>query len=195
MLYDRSYLSQTSEPLGIRNNNPGNLEKTSNDWVGKIKPGAHERFEQFMSMGLGTRALLVDLRGKINRGLNSIAKIIPVWAPSSENDVGAYIAAVERSSGIPRFLPLNANNEQQMKSLARAMAKHETGKDIDKRFFDTAWQILDSTEARLHTQKLSEFAPGEFSGSSGNSSKTKILLGIAAAAVLFGFAYTQKNKK
>ena len=63
-----------------------------------------------------------DLRAKMREGLNTIAAIITKYAPSSENDTGAYIAAVSRdlhkSAGA-------ALTEADIQALARAITIHE----------------------------------------------------------------------
>jgi hypothetical protein len=191
-MYDRSYLNLSSEPLGIRNNNPGNVEKTSSDWVGKLKPSQHERFEQFKSIGLGIRAMLVDLRTKINSGLNTPELIIYRWAPPSENNTEAYIKAVVEGSGIPRKQPLDRNEKQQIMLLARAMAKHETGKDLDKRFFETGWELLDSGKARIYADSLN-LGGREPENDSKPKTNTKWLLSTAAGMALLLFVFSPKK--
>lgn len=89
---------------GIRNNNPGNLRISSNDWKGKVpkEKNTDGSFEQFISPEYGIRALFIDLRSKINRGLNTVEKIMRVYAPTNENNTVAYITAIENMTGIPR---------------------------------------------------------------------------------------------
>lgn len=89
---------------GIRNNNPGNLKISSNDWQGKVPKAQNTDgvFEQFISPEYGIRALFIDLRSKLNRGVNTIEKILPIYAPTTENNTAAYIASVENISGVPR---------------------------------------------------------------------------------------------
>ncbi len=195
MKYDRSYLN-IKDVAGIRNNNPGNIEKTQIAWLGKIAPGGHQRFEQFQSIALGIRAMLVDLRNKIsNKGLDTIEKILYVWAPPSENNTEAYINAVAASSGIPRKTVLDPNSSYQMQAVARAMAKHETGKDLDPRFFQTAWSILDGGAALQHISDIKSFGGSEFKTESQNKQSSMLLpLVIAAAATVFLLS-TKKRKK
>lgn len=99
-------------PRGIRNNNPGNLRITSNAWKGKLPPELNTdgAFEQFSSPELGIRALYIDLRSKINRGLNTITKIMSVYAPPNENNTRAYIEYIENVSGINRDYILSENH-------------------------------------------------------------------------------------
>jgi hypothetical protein len=89
---------------GIRNNNPGNLRISENAWRGKvpIEQNTDGAFEQFISPEYGIRALFIDLRSKINRGLNTVEKIMNVYAPPNENNTIAYITAIENMTGIRR---------------------------------------------------------------------------------------------
>jgi len=88
------------EVRGFRNNNPGNLEKSSAfTWDGQVDtlPGIPEekRFCQFSNLDYGIRALyrlLKTYREKYN--LKSLKEIISRWAPPQENDTTAYVASV-----------------------------------------------------------------------------------------------------
>ena len=58
-------------PIGLRNNNPGNLRFTSIKWVGKV-PRAENidgAFEQFRHLRYGIRAMILDLRSDISKGI------------------------------------------------------------------------------------------------------------------------------
>jgi hypothetical protein len=113
---------------GIRNNNPGNLRKTSIKWAGEVTPGTDPDFEQFKSMPYGIRAMLIDIINKHKNGLDTIQELINVWAPPIENDTTAYINNVSARSGIPKnvvFSPTKAN----FLAIAKAMAISENGAD------------------------------------------------------------------
>jgi hypothetical protein len=113
---------------GIRNNNPGNLRKTSIKWAGEVTPGTDPDFEQFESMPYGIRAMLIDIINKHKNGLDTIQELINVWAPPIENDTTAYINNVSSRSGIPKnvvFSPTKAN----FLAIAKAMAFSENGPD------------------------------------------------------------------
>ena len=70
------------------NLNPGNL-----DFTGQIGATANGRWAKFGSFYDGKQALNVDIGAKMVK-LNTIRDIITEYAPSSENDTEAYIAAV-----------------------------------------------------------------------------------------------------
>lgn len=88
-------------PRGLRNNNPGNLRISSAKWAGKIKNPLDTSFESFDTMANGVRAAVRNAHTQWNRGKNSIASLVAVWAPPSENNTAAYVAAVAKAAGIP----------------------------------------------------------------------------------------------
>lgn len=115
-------------PRGIRNNNPGNLNFAGQAGATK-ESGPGGRFAQFGSMREGVSALVKQLGLYVKRGKNTIRKIIETYAPSSENDTGAYIAAMSKAMGIGADDPLDMSNAQQVMSMVKAITRHETGGD------------------------------------------------------------------
>ena len=72
---------------GYRNNNPLNIDQSSNAWKGKVTPPEDKRFETFVSLPYGYRAALMTMRTYITKyGLNTIYKIINRWAPASDGN-------------------------------------------------------------------------------------------------------------
>jgi hypothetical protein len=121
----RSFLNIAGYPLGLRNNNPGNLV-TGINWQGLI--GSNGRFCVFENIAWGIRALATDLRTDINQGQNTIAAIITEFAPPSENNTAAYIAAVAGYTGINAYSPLTADRTT-LKRLVRAIMNAELGQN------------------------------------------------------------------
>ncbi len=83
--------------LGIayRNNNPGNLRPYKAG-----QPVDARGIRVFASAAEGKAALDADITAKLNRGLDTIAKIVNVYAPAGDhNDVPAYIAALSKDVG------------------------------------------------------------------------------------------------
>lgn len=111
---------------GIRNNNPGNLRISENAWQGKVPVAQNTdgSFEQFISPEYGIRALFIDLRSKINRGLNTVEKIMNVYAPPNENNTIAYITAIENMTGIGRNKTITVN---EIPAIIPAIIKVENG--------------------------------------------------------------------
>jgi hypothetical protein len=119
---------------GIRNNNPGNIRPGDN-WVGMT--GTANNFVVFKDMDYGFRALAVDLANKINKGYDTITKIITRYAPPSENDTASYIKAVSLSTGIPADQKLTADFNT-LKKLMIAVSQHEIGVALWKQLLNDA---------------------------------------------------------
>ena len=118
-------------PRGIRNNNPLNIRQTSDKWQGLMPIQADPAFFQFQSMEYGWRAafrLLTRTYYEKYR-LDTITKIIGRWAPPSENDTKAYIAAIARMTGISPDASLGNPHEHPARwlMLGAAMAIQENG--------------------------------------------------------------------
>ena len=131
-------------PRGFRNNNPGNIRISDMPWRGKIprQDNTDGAFEQFTSMAYGVRAMAILLRTYIKRkGLDTIEKIIPVYAPATENDVEAYIQVVSLISGLQRDAVIDFTYDD-MHRLVHAMVYHENGRALPNGVFDKAWAML-----------------------------------------------------
>jgi hypothetical protein len=116
---------------GIRNNNPGNLISTNIDWQGKIpfSKNTDGKFEQFTSMDFGIRAMFKDLINDINKGKNTVRKLINEYAPPSENNTAQYIKDVCTSIGVTPDQKITSVNGEFLFMLAKAIIKKENGKD------------------------------------------------------------------
>ncbi len=113
-------------PRGIRNHNPGNIEARSNiRWQGQV--GHDGRFARFQTPEHGLRALSRDLGTKMGRGLTSVQAILNEYAPDSENDTKAYVAAVSRALGVSPTARLDPNDERIRAGLMAAIVRHENG--------------------------------------------------------------------
>lgn len=110
---------------GIRNNNPGNIRVSKDQWEGMT--GDDGAFVTFDSPESGVRALGKNLLSYGRQGYDSIEKIINRWAPPNENDTRAYIDSVVAATGIPATQSLDLSNPDTLSSLAQAISFHETG--------------------------------------------------------------------
>jgi hypothetical protein len=119
----RSFIGRYDLPLGLRNNNPGNLRPGDN-WQGAI--GVNQNFIVFENILWGLRAMGTDIRTKINNGYNTISKLIYRYAPPTENNTEAYINLVVQYSGIARNDVLTASGST-LQRLIRAMMNVELG--------------------------------------------------------------------
>lgn len=119
-----------SLPRGIRNNNPGNIRSGSIKWVGQIDKD-DKGFCIFSSHILGLRALvkLLDTYAKTYK-LNTVKKIITRWAPSTENDTGAYIESVAKTVGVAAEEKIDyqaPTNHHILLRLVIGIVMHENG--------------------------------------------------------------------
>lgn len=126
-IFGATGMADKTLPRGIRNKNPLNIRYFSAiNWQGQLGDDG-EGYAVFESLFYGLRAAAKDLDTKRKRGLNTIGKIIPIWAPHEDNNpVENYIAFVERETGIKRYeylMPFDYVN------VIRAMAKFENGGD------------------------------------------------------------------
>jgi hypothetical protein len=130
-------------PRGLRNNNPGNIRKSPTKYVGEID-GNDQSFKTFKSIEYGYRALLRDLRNKINRGLNTVDKIITVYAPPFENNTQAYINYVCKKMNIEKNTLLTID-KQTLISLCAAISTHENGIEADLTSIEKGYILIDAT--------------------------------------------------
>ena len=114
---------------GIRNNNPGNIRVSKDQWEGAT--GDDGAFVTFDTPDSGVRALAKNLMSYGRQGYDSIEKIINRWAPPNENDTQSYINSVVAATGIPATQSLDLSDPDTLSSLAQAISFHETGSRYD----------------------------------------------------------------
>lgn len=126
-----------SESRGIRNNNPGNIDRQpQNKWQGRMprermSPAQREekRFEVFATPAWGIRALAVLLINYFDRhGRNTVRKIIERWAPPTENNTDAYVLAVARAVGVGPDEFVNVHEYRRLRPIVEAIIAHENGR-------------------------------------------------------------------
>src|ERR1700744_1293995 len=130
-------LDQAGLPLGLRNNNPGNLRAGSN-WVGLIGIDSNG-FCRFSSLNMGLRALAIDLRNAVNGGANTIPLLTNKYAPSSDGnnpvDYADYVAVTvfgDDTLGEQQVLDVSntANGNSILLSLIIAFSQMENGASV-----------------------------------------------------------------
>ena len=132
---------------GIRNNNPFNLKKGST-WKGERPSQVDPTFEEFSSMEMGIRAGLKLIINHISgfggkrKPMNSIAKLIAVWAPPTENNTVEYVRTVSKLSGIPKTRTIYPNDRRTILAIAKAMTRVECGVDLSMSVFESAYDLL-----------------------------------------------------
>ena len=113
---------------GIRNCNPGNIRHSAVCYQGEVLPSQDSAFKQFRSMAWGYRAMFVLLDTYRKRyGLDTIRKMISRYAPASENNTEAYIAAVCDWTGMGADEAVDTRSRRDMVPLVAAMSRVENG--------------------------------------------------------------------
>ncbi|WP_374572785.1 hypothetical protein [Phenylobacterium sp.] len=107
-------------PVSIRNNNPGNLRR----WGSRP---TQDGFAVFDTVEAGMLAMARNLLGYAKRGDDTIREIISKWAPSSENDTGAYIRTVAKALGVSADKVLNLKDPATLTKLMQAISRQEAG--------------------------------------------------------------------
>lgn len=116
-----NWWKQGSLPLGVRNNNPGNLRSWGD---APIKDG----FARFKTVQEGISAMAGNLLAYSRRGWTSVSQIISKWAPPEDNnDTGSYIQTVAKKLGVSPHEKLDLHNPEVLRKLMSAMIVHEQG--------------------------------------------------------------------
>lgn len=127
---------------GIRNDNPCNIRRTKDKWVGMRETQTDKAFVQFKERKYGYRATFVLLRNYIRKGVDSIGKIIARWAPSSDgNNTQSYIDYVAKSTGIDADTSLRFEDKDAMVEIVRSMAHMESGIVEDASLIAEAYEL------------------------------------------------------
>lgn len=112
--------------VGIRNKNPLNIEYNErNNWKGQT--GRNGRFCTFSHNKWGFRAGARVLKSYRNRKVRTITDIVNTFAPPNENDSERYVSLVCQWAGLPPSHVVDTNNDREMASVLRAMARMEVG--------------------------------------------------------------------
>ena len=125
-------------PRGIRNNNPGNIRWSNDQWKGLIpKDQANDKsFCVPRTPEYGIRAMARIIRnytkypgipgvGKPN--IDTVREIINRWAPAIENNTEAYIQSVAKNLGTTANAPIDVYDNAIMLKLLKAIIMHENG--------------------------------------------------------------------
>lgn len=121
------------QPRGIRNNNPGNLKRTSLDWKGLAHDNLRDFqrtenvFHVFSEPEWGLRAAFRTLRTyQVKHQLRTVMQIISRWAPASDhNDTGAYVKAVADALEVTVHQTINVQEPDTAIKMLKAIIAHE----------------------------------------------------------------------
>lgn len=125
---------------GIRNNNPLNIRK-GNKWQGLRDFPTDTEFDEFVSMEYGFRAAFKIIFTYIQRGDDTMRKIITRWAPPSENNTAAYIRFVANKHFVSPDYVLSKTDRYALILLVQAMAQMESAYTFDLNIINKAYYM------------------------------------------------------
>ena len=166
-------------PRGIRNNNPGNVERTSERWLGMSEEQSDTRFMVFKTPEYGIRCLqrlLINYQER--HQINTIRKIIDRWAPSVENNTSAYVWHISRITGFDPDESLDLLDKYTNVAITKAIVRHENGEP--KSYGRNEWYD-DATYER--SSVMAGFAPEPK-----DLAKSRTMIGGVAAVASGGVA-------
>jgi len=124
-------------PRGIRNSNPGNIDRVAGvRWQGQAAVQKDSRFITFIDPAWGIRAIarvLITYQDKRRAAdgsrIDTVREIIERWAPPVENNTDAYAKRVASALGIgPDDEAVDVYDYATMRALVLAIIQHENGK-------------------------------------------------------------------
>lgn len=201
--------------MALKNNNPGNIRsfikngKYSTPFIGEslppdIKPGKTAGFRVFVSLPYGYRALFKVLKsGYLDKENNTIAKIFPIYAPASDNNVPtAYINSVEKITGINKNTILTSYAD--LIPIVRAITKVETGTTANETAIIEGFNLIGDTTGPTQPTQPTQPTEPVINIDPGNQLKTilnfikdnkKKIVFSALAALLIYITYEKKRTK
>lgn len=133
---DRAAADRSVPPRGIRNCNPGNIDrKPGVKWLGMMEDQSGDpRFVVFQNASWGIRAiarvLITYQTARMARDgtpIDTIREIIERWAPPVENKTSAYVTHVSKLTGIAPDARIDVSDYDTMRALVIAIITHENG--------------------------------------------------------------------
>lgn len=138
-------MTNSTQPRGIRNNNPLNIRRSNNAWLGKIPASSDPQFEQFVTMEHGVRAAMVNMRTIIKRHKNActLRRLINTWAPPSDgNNTDYYVTRVALGAHLSPCTYVDMQNKIQIIDIVYMMAWVECGQPIKRDIIERAYDML-----------------------------------------------------
>ena len=129
------------QTLGVRLNNPGNLEWGS-PWEGLVPreqsryykkgTGPQQRFCEFRDAASGIRAIARTLityfdkrKARDGSAIDTVAEVVDRWAPSFENNTSAYANHVAKLMSVDPDQILDIKDYEAMRGLVTGIIAHE----------------------------------------------------------------------
>ncbi|WP_144141221.1 hypothetical protein [Providencia rettgeri] len=123
---EKTYAKNGSGARGVRNNNPGNIRKSKDVWVGQT--GNDGSFVTFATPAHGIRATGKNLLSYARQGYVTPEQIITRWAPpEDDNDTEGYIKFVSDYLNVPRDTALDLTDLDTLTRLSMAIMIQENG--------------------------------------------------------------------
>lgn len=120
-------------PLGIRNNNPGNIQAAAGTWAGQTATDPNG-YAVFSTPEAGIRAAAVNIKNQQDlHGLQTVQDIMTKYAPPTDatgkpiNDTPAYIADVSQKLGVAPTDKVNLHDPNVLAAFTGAVLHHENG--------------------------------------------------------------------
>jgi hypothetical protein len=125
----------SKQSLAVRNNNPGNIRGTDGEFIKYDTPeeGKQAMINDLTIKATGRSRHPSKLTGKKLGPDSTVADIISVYAPKSENDTASYVSSVQQYLGIDDTTPMSSIPPGK---LAEAMSRHEDPTMHSKVFAD-----------------------------------------------------------
>lgn len=135
--------TQRRSPRGLRNNNPGNLRRSNDNWQGLRPVQDDPEFLQFEAPCWGYRALIKTLQTyRKKHGLRTVKEMIARWAPPAENDTAAYVRSVCTELQVPDSYVPDVDDRGTMCALASAISRVENGTGAVRADVERGWDLL-----------------------------------------------------
>lgn len=143
---------------GLRNNNPGNIRPISRN---QANDGA---FTIYRTPEEGWGALGKQLKAYANAGLDNVASIISKYAPSSENNTGAYIQSVTANmskrlgSDVGALTRLDLSDPRVLKALMQSITEHENFRGASQYFEGASFdkEVLAAAQSQWRSKVVNE---------------------------------------
>lgn len=143
---------------GLRNNNPGNIRPVSRN---QANDGA---FTIYRTPEEGWGALGKQLKAYANAGLDNVASIISKYAPSSENNTGAYIQSVTANmsrrlgSDVGALSRLDLSDPRVLKALMQSITEHENFRGASQYFEGASFdkEVLAAAQSQWRSKVVNE---------------------------------------
>lgn len=126
------------KPKNVRNNNPLNV-KESADWIGERPLNLDKTFEEFKTPKHGFRAAYIILLQYLERGDNTIQKIIAKWAPANTDENNHTSNYIEFVASKMQLSPASTVFPDMLPRLMLHMSKFE-GDSINYFTLEQAYQ-------------------------------------------------------